>query len=538
MTTLGAGSTGTSYSLATGSYSAANPYGGVFAAQDLYVFLLAPSEATVSVVDEVTLPGDAEVDAAVVAVTARAAGLTKVSSVADVRAGTPLSSTAQSAIVVDFGRLVAVSGLDAPFPQTTTARWTGSGFALITGGGATSFPEQVTERLLAQLTTGTASEATFRDQATVVLPAIPSGLEVLVDGVTAWFERQGSSAGLEEPDAGNGVGYAVDVTEAVRAAFARRPGGPVRIELRTATPGLLSLAPSIAHHRVHTVAFPDGPSKALDLPAEGPFTVELPLPPESAAWQVEQVSAVVSGGAGPERVQPADGPPLTVTDARLALVPGRVLLAAVPEVLRTRLTSLAGVRLPLLATGSGGEVSGQLLADAEGRPGEPLDGGVLGAVRVEPSAAPTWTTLPLPGLLPLEAGPLWLEVQVAYGSVEWALTSAAPDDPVAPGAVLHRRLPGGGVRQFPVLAELGPVSGALRLVGRPDVHRPIPLVALDLGSGAPVEISPSGGDVTVSIGVPAPVTPVAQRLVVDGVASAAATLTLADVRVRYKEATP
>src|SRR5690606_13996919 len=59
MTTLGAGSTGTSYSLATGSYSAANPYGGVFAAQDLYVFLLAPSEATVSVVDEVTLPGDA-----------------------------------------------------------------------------------------------------------------------------------------------------------------------------------------------------------------------------------------------------------------------------------------------------------------------------------------------------------------------------------------------------------------------------------------------------------------------------------------------
>jgi hypothetical protein len=224
-----------------------------------------------------------------------------------------------------------------------------------------------------------------------------------------------------------------------------------------------------------------------------------------------------------------------VTDARLTLVPGRVVLARLPPVLTARYATLGGVRLPLL--GAGGEVAGRLLADAGGRPGEPVDGGALGAVRIAASPAPGWTTLPLAGQLPLGAEPLWLEVQVAYGEVEWALSASPAGDPVAPGAVLYRRLPGGGVRPFPQLPEIGPVHGALRLVGRPDAHRPIPVVALDLGSGAPVEVSPGGGDVAVTIGVPEPVTPGGGTLVLDGVASAPAQLVFSDVRVRYREPT-
>jgi hypothetical protein len=526
----------TQYSLSGGTYSAVNLFAaeGLLFAEDIHISVLAPAEATVSVVDEITLPSDAEVDAAVVAVTARAPGFTAVASVADVRSSTPVLSTATSAMVIDFGRIVAVAGVSSSFAHTTTARWTGSAFSHIGGGSPTTFPEQSTDRLLAQFTSSV-SEAAFRTDGTVYLPATPTGLELLVDGVTAWFERQGSGAGLTEPSAGDGVGYAVDLTGPLRAAFAQRPGGPVKVELRTATPGLLSLTPTVGYHRVHPVAFPDGASKALSLAAEGPFTLELPLPAVSSGWQVEQVTVTVAGGAGEDRVQPADGPPTAVADARLTLTPGRVLLARVPDVLLDRFTMLTGIRLPLLAAGSGGEISGRLLADAGGRPGEPLDGGALAGVRIEPSATPVWTTLPLPGPLALEGTPLWLEVQVAYGAVEWALSANAAHDPVAPGAVLHRRLPGGGVQAFPQLAELGPLHGAVRLVGRPDVHRPIAVVALDLATGAPAEVSPSGGDVAVTIGVPAPVTPVDATLVVDGIATAAVELVFSDVRVRYRE---
>lgn len=531
---LDPGSSGTSYSIGAGGFVASNAYAVSEHAFERYHHdPVEPTEGAISVAEDVVLPADAEIDSAVFNLTARSAGVSSLAGIADVRSASP-SSDASSALVLDFGRMVTVAGVSSPFATVGVSRWGGDAFHPVGLSFDDTFEEVTTDRLLLQFGEAV-DEAAFRGGGGVALPAVPTGLELLVNGTTVWFERQGSSPVPPGPTPDAGVAYTVDRTDAIRDAFAKTPGGPVRVELRAATPGLLTLEPIIDHRRVHPVAFPDGPSRSLDLPSEGPFTLELPLPGESSTWSVDEVRMVVRGGAGDDRVQPADGPPLAVEDAELVISAGRVLLARLPSGLLGRFLSLGAIRLPLSAPDQAGELTGRLLGDADGRPGEPVDGGDLSSVRVEVGAAPQWTTLSLPAPIPLDGAVVWLEIHVSYGEVQWAMTRNPPEDPAAPGAELFRRLPGGGIRAFPVLAELGPLQGAVRVVGRADPNRPIPLLALDVGSGVPLQVTPTGVDVAGAIGLPEPAAPVSNALTLDGLATASGTFTFADVTVRYRE---
>lgn len=201
---------------------------GVLASPVLTV-LLAPAVAGVEVERRVRLPDAARLERATFAVAASASGSTRISSVADVRAA------GADGCVVDFGRSVTVSGvglLGSDRDVTGVARWTGVDWQPVDEDAA-SFPEVVTERLL--LTTSGSGDVVDAvvDHGNVVLPARPTGLELVVDGTTVWFERQGSTPDLVTRDAdgrervrrtdwgGGEAEHATDRTDALREALAR-----------------------------------------------------------------------------------------------------------------------------------------------------------------------------------------------------------------------------------------------------------------------------------------------------------------------------
>ena len=273
--------------------------------------------------------------------------------------------------------------------------------------------------------------------------------------------------------------------------------------------------------------------------------------PPAGAADVREVALTVRGSFGPERVQPAVGPALE-PEVLLALEPGRQVLVGLPAVLAGRLGQLTGVRLWLApaAGGSGGELAGGLLADAGGRPGEPLPGAELAPVTVPPSpAGGDWLTLPFaaPVELPVAAAghlgdrprpavAAWLELQLSYGAVECALTRADPGDPVAPGAPVLRRLPGGGTAELTVLPDFGVLRAAVRLAGLPDRDRPVPAVVLEVErGGASLGADPTGDDLVVTLGLAEPVLPADGPVLLTALAAAPGSLTVDTVRVAYTE---
>jgi hypothetical protein len=525
-----------------------------------------PADAAAVVVEtELDLAEDARVEAAVFEVVASPGGPTTVDSVAQVRPANARTA-GSTACTVDFGRLVTVGGLhlrttSSPAPAISTVyRWTGTDWASMTGG--TAFAETATERLLVE----SASETDADELAAglisgweVELPAMPSGLELLVDGVSVWFERQGSSSGTIPPAAtSGGVAYAVDRTEVVRAAFARAVASEgrrkVAVALRAAVPGDLRLVSNLSTLRVHTVAFPpDGLATTRQLPAEGPVSFDV-TPPAGAA-DVREVALTVRGSFGPERVQPAAGPDLE-PEVVLAFEPGRPVLVGLPAVLAQRLGELSGVRLRLapVAGGSGGALGGGLLAAAGSRPGAALPGTELTTVTIPGSpAGGDWFTLPFASSVRLPPPPLgppppppaeasgtgvaaWLELQLSYGALECALTRAGLEDPVAPGAPLLRRLPGGGTAALTLLPDFGELRAAVRLVGRADRDRPVPAVALEVErGGASIGVDPTGDDLAVTLGLAEPVHPADGPVLLSALATAPGSLTVDTVRVAYTE---
>jgi hypothetical protein len=529
-----------------------------------------PADAAAVVVEtELDLAEDARVEGAVFELAASPGGPTTIDSVAQVRPANARTA-GSTACTVDFGRLVTVGGLrlrtasgSAP-AISAVHRWTGTDWACLSGG--TAFAETAAERLLVESTSETDADelaAGLVSAWEVELPAVPGGLELLVDGVSVWFERQGSSSGTIPPAVtGGGVAYAVDRTEVVREAFARAVASEgrrkVAVALRAAVPGDLRLVSDLTVLRVHTVAFPpDGLATTRQLPAEGPATFDV-TPPAGAA-EVREVALTVRGSFGPERVQPAAGPDLE-PEVVLALEPGRPVLVGLPAVLAQRLGELTGVRLRLapVVGGSGGELAGGLLADTGGRPGAALPGAELTPITV--SGGPTggdWFTLPLasPVRLPPAPAPApgqppepapaeapgtrvaaWLELQLSYGALECALTRADVVDPVAPGAPLLRRLPGGGMTPLSVLPDFGELRAAVRLVGRPDRDRPVPAVTLEVErGGASIGADPTGDDLAVTLGLTEPVHPADGPVLLTALAAAPGSLTVDTVRVAYTE---
>ncbi|MCA1654975.1 MAG: hypothetical protein LC635_00570 [Pseudonocardiaceae bacterium] len=529
-----------------------------------------------SVETDLELPGDARVERVRFVLAAQPGGFTELASVAEVREANPVNSGAKAACAIDFGRLVTVGGLGfeggvvvlhGPVISTVYS-WTGAGW-LFRGGGASpgTFPELAADRLLVETlddVDGAEFAAFLLAHGAVRLPALPNSLELLVDGITVWFERQGSVPGTEVEQPAGGVAFEVDRTDVVREAFgrAKASGGvrKVRVALRAATPGELQLQPIVSSLRVHLVQFPpEGLARTVDVPEEGLLSFD--VTPPGTATDVPEIDLVVRGAFGPERVQPVIGPSF-VPDAKLALAPARPVLLGIPALLTNRFAALTGVRLGLGAAdgGSGGEVAGRLLADNAGRPGEPLPGAELTACRV-PAGARRWHTLGFAEAVALPAAPAlaatpdaevplptvgaWLELQLSYGEIECALTLAGPGDPDAPGARLLRRLPGAGTAPLTTVDVIGELRAAIRLVGRPDSDRSIPAVSFSVprSDTEPVGANPTGDDLHTTLALVNPVRPSDKpkdRPAVELTALVAApgSLTLDTVRVAYREAAP
>ena len=517
------------------------------------VSYLVPAVAAVEVETRVSLPDGARLERATFGIAASPSNDTLVGSVASVRAGD------DSSCVVDFGRMVTVGGFgfdDGVHDVSAISRWTGSTWTWV-GEDASSFNEVTTERLLVTVTGGGSIETAVRDHAGVWLGAQPTSLELVVDGTTVWFERQGSAPdlvtkGTDGTDTVAGVTgdvqYGVDRTDALREAFAKARSvdgkREVTVKLRAGTPGKLSLNADVSMLHEHAVTFgTSAHSSTIDAPDEGTRTLML-VGPFTPSDQVREVALTLTGAFGPERVEPVDGPPVD-DEAKLILGAGRTLMFGVPSSLAALFGALQGVRL-LLASERGGEIAGRLLTavGADGHPGDPVKDAQLAPVQV-PARQDGWLTLTLPKAVPLaltEGSPVaaWLELVPSYGEISCALTtSTAPDQP---GAPVLRRLPGGGTKPISSLQSTADPSqtttlyACLRVVGLPGQRDPRPAVAVSVPQGSGVALADPTGDVLrVVLGLGAGIAAQSGQVPLTIRVGASGSVTADDVVVAYKK---
>jgi hypothetical protein len=398
-----------------------------------------------------------------------------------------------SSVVVDFQSLRTVTELAAPSGASITniQAWLGTKFddASVAGfpeggGNAVTFQELQTERLLVTLDSQVADVDAFAAAASVVIPTPPADLELLVNGVRAWF-RQGPVDGS--------FSATVDVTAPVAAAA--DGSTDVTVTFRAAAPASLTLDCAADVLLRYPVVFPEAGSRTVDAPTEGVYPLLLPVQAAATppSWHVRQVILDISAKLPATRVVPADGPPLT-GDAELVLDPDHAVVVRLPQTAVSALGVLTGVRLPVVVGPDGAELAGTLrAADGAGEPGDAIPKGALGPVTLEASANgdATWIDLALATQHPLAgADPVWLEVQAARGTVVWKLALPAADaDDDAP---LRRRTSNG---KYVALSALESVSytGAIRVVGQQRPNDPL----------AAVLVAPTGAAVSGTVaGVP------------------------------------
>ena len=517
---------------------------------------LVPGKAALEVDTRVALPDGARLERATFGIAASPSDNTLVGSVASVRDGE------DSTVVIDFGRMVTVSGItiaDADHDVTSVGRWTGSTWAYTDSASPTSFDEVITQKLLVDVSGGGNLADAVRDHGGVWLGAQPTSLELVVDGTTVWFERQGSAPDLvtrrsdgtdDAPGVSGDVEYAVDRTDALREAFARARSvdgqREVSVRLRAATPGTLALNADVSMLHEHAVTFgTSAHSTTVPAPEEGTRSVTL-AGPFAPGDLVREVALTLTGSFGPDRVEPVDGPPVD-DEAELVLGAGRTLLFGIPASLATLFGELQGIRL-LIASERGGEIAGRLLTavGADGGPGDPVPGAQLAPVQV-PAGQDDWFTLTLPTpvpVAPVEGSPVaaWLELVPSYGEVSCALTtSTAPD---APGAPVLRRLPGGDTKAISSLRsaadpqEVTTLYACLRVVGLPGRGDPRPAVALSVpGASAVALADPTGDDLRVVLGLGAGIAPVGGEVPLSLRVASAGSVTADDVVVAYKKGT-
>jgi hypothetical protein len=201
---------------------------------------------------------------------------------------------------------------------------------------------------------------------------------------------------------------------------------------------------------------------------------------------------------------------------------------------------------------AGGQVTGRLLtAPDDEHPGEPVAGGELAAVTVGEDPVLRWYRLPFLGE-PTVSAPecrlvaAWLELQPGYGEVECALTTAKPDHLQTPGGPLRHRMSGGATRPTTVIAAIGPLNAALRVVGVPGRDHPLAAVRLEVVP-VPVavtlqstvaedalDIEPTGDDLVARLTLHDPL-PAAPGIRLRAICAAPGSLVLDTVRVTYRE---
>jgi hypothetical protein len=495
-------------------------------------------EQSVSSVEHVVdVPAGAIVRQAQFAITARAPGSTIIGNVAEVRGQGGNSASLSASIVLDFHAMRTVAGLSVPNINGVRP-WRGTSFDArsvslvhdITGNWVT-FDEVQAERLMIDVDTP-AAPADVATTGSISIPTPPSDLELLVNGVRAFFR-----GGPAQPGTDGTFATAVDLTREVQAAV-DAGAVPVNVTLRSSVPGVLDVAAAVDFLRTFDVVFPEGLARALDAPTEGVFHLALPLPPDAASWRIFGVDLLVSARLPPLRILPADGPSLSL-DAELRLDPDHPMLVRLPQARTAALATLAELRLPLAVGPECAEVAATVLADDHGAPGDPVPQGQLGPVNLDPGTGePTWITLPLAKELKLKPEPLWVALQLARGSVGWRLAVPSGQPELDPKPL--RRTPSGAVRPLSTVAGVSTGAAALRVGGSAPGNAPQAALVAQV-EGAPVDVAatPTQGGVLAALRLPAPVTVTTPGAFVDGALQIRLTIaapgsySFSDVRVAY-----
>lgn len=453
-------------------------------------------------------------------ITASSVAKATLASVAQVRAAEGKATDSSSTLVVDFQAQRTVSQLDGPVAIANVQPWLGTKFDTQLGPlrqGKTTFPfqELQTERLLVTLDHAT-DPASFAQHGSVVIPTPPSNLELLVGSTRVWF-RPGPAVG----DGGAAFSHAVDVTDAVVTAAAAGQL-PIVLTLRSSVPGSLSLTGTADLLQRYLVAFPEGITRTIEAPTEGVYPLALPISAASVAadgtpgpadWQVEQIMLDVSAKLPKTRVLPPDGPTLSA-DGELVVDQDHAFVVQLPPARISQLAELSGVRLPVRAGVNGAELAGTLRGGTHDAPGDALSKAQLGPVTLAapaagPSAPATWIDLMLAAPHKLADGEVvWLELQVARGSVVWPL--AEPQADPHDDARLRWRTSSGICAALSAVSGLPPFVSAVRVVGTGKPNAPLPALAAAVErdtQSAPVACVPAPAGTTIILGLGGPATP-------------------------------
>ena len=494
------------------------------------------------------VPTGAVVDRAVVRVAASAPNRTPIGGVATVRAASGDPESDSDSMIIDFGVMRNVSGVEAPAAISRVAPWLGTSFddgGYLEGAlAAVTLQELQTERLLVEFEQSVTAAGVAA--AHVTTSTAPADLDLFVAGTRTWFRQGVAPADFAEE---------VDITAAVQAAVAAGTS-PVPVVLKARVPGHLELTPvgDVQFLQTYVVQFNQGDTTVADALEEGIVDVALPMPVESATWKIHRVVGTIAAeDRGPTRVLPPVGPE-ALDDAELTLDADRPIVVRVPTALLGQFGALTAVRVRLTAGPSGIGVVGGLLGGTATTPGKALPGGEVTEVSVTASTAPVWVTLPFAKqvVLPVKET-LWLSVAATRGRAVLGLRDVVPavelgtngqplTDDERGIAVIRRITPNGVARPLSAPVGLRTDALALRLVGAAPDSRPIDLIAVGLASeqsastviDIATNVEPSDGPdrYVRALPVPAPLPGPRLRVTV----TAATRLTVGPVLVAYQEA--
>ena len=482
---------------------------------DRFDFAVAPPAGSVAASVEQTLFSGLKtapvVNNVTVSVGASMPAAATIAGAAEVRAAQGDPSSSSTALIVDFQALRTVSELVGTAVIVSVAPWLGTKFddnldlTWSVDQEAVTFQEVQTERLLVTFQTNV-SPAVLAANGAVVIPTPPSNLELLVNGTRAWFK----SGPVSNPYTETGI----DVTAAVSAAAA---SGDAVVTLRAAAPAALTLAVTATLLQRYVVAFPEGATRTVDAPTEGVYPLSLPISTTSVVhadpsgdgpgpdtWLVKGVVLDVTAKISTVRVQPADGPSLS-GDAVVVLDPDHALVVRLPPAATGSIAAVTGLRLFVTVGDDGAELAGTLRANAkvndEDAPGDPLPKGALGPVTLAGSSTPGWVDLALTMPQTLSgAEVVWVELQVARGSLIWTLAEISNTD--ADNAELRRRTSSGKYVKLSALAGIPDYAGALRVVGQEKANDPLAAVQVAVAGGTDfVAGVPTQAGTTMNLGI-------------------------------------
>jgi len=461
-----------------------------------------PNAVAAAIKTPLPVPAGAIIETARFAVAVDPPGRSLIGDVAEVRTADP-GAASDDQLVIDFMTMQTISEIEMSLGQPglmVLHPWVGTEFsgagtfsAADLGSRRMTFPEIQTERLLVDLAETATPDALAAGE--VVLPAPPHSVEILINGVRAWFSPIGSGSPREHPPEVSGSHSFADVVDlTIPLQLALDADGAVEVELRASSPGQLQFAASpLRFFRTHDVVFSEGPTRTVAAPEEGIYEVDLPLPdePGTEAWEVHALELGLRADIDATRIQPSAGPSLA-EDVELVLAGSRTLLLKLPPSVLSRFGTITGLRIPVRVEAGGGELAGELLGDDTtthpSRPGAEISDGAFTPTQLSASAAFEYRTMMLAA--PYEPPPdtseaAWANLRATRGEIAWALRRVATSDDVPP-ADLRWRAPSGVARPLsefsapdrPTEADI--YAGAVRVVGTSDPNRPLDAVRVEI----------------------------------------------------------